>query len=751
MEPTPEKTAFVPRQAVPDDMFQAGDVVGHYKVEKVLGKGGMGVVYLVQHTALKKRFALKALPVELAKQGTFVSRFNKEAVMLGKLKHPHVVNVTDFGEFQGKLYLVLDYVDGGSLEEWFEKSRKPNGGAPPEEVYRIMLQILQGLAHAHKAGVIHRDIKPANIMLEKSGEAKISDFGLGRMAAEEEYRRTGGSATPFKGDSVTTTGTIVGTIDFMSPEARYGQPSDERSDVYALGVMTYYLLTGKKPHGLAQPASRLVPRLDPRWDKFIGNCLAEDKTQRYQSAGAALQALEVMHPSTQSRKMMRWLVPVVAAGFIIVGAGVWRSRNAPAPVVRAAVPADPTRLEGRVEAEKPEARPAAVEAPVLRKFALTGLPAGALVNYREHRYAANTTGRVILSLSPGPQVVRVTAPGYQDWEGEIGAADNDKEGTVPLELVPPHTVRFTGLPAKAQVKIGEQTVTADGSGTALAELRPGRVALVAAAPRFLPLELTVDVLQATESVSLEMKREPPSPTVVMKLSKDVAIKFRWVPPGEFYVGSPPDQPGHQNNDLPRAKVEISKGFYMAETEMTQRQHKLITSRNPSLSRALGKEDVLPVEQVGWRDLTGPGGVLERVNEELHRLELPYKADLPTEMEWEYACRSGTDSAFNDGSELTSDRDDPALNALAYYARGSIHDAPSPVAKFKPNAWGLYDMHGNVTEWAYGARGTREAVVRGGNYKVGPIHCRSASRIELTPETRATDTMGYRLVLHPIEQ
>ena len=120
------------------------------------------------------------------------------------------------------------------------------------------------------------------------------------------------------------------------------------------------------------------------------------------------------------------------------------------------------------------------------------------------------------------------------------------------------------------------------------------------------------------------------------------------------------------------------------------------------------------------------------------------------MEWEYACRAGTDSGFNDGSNLTNERDDPALNKLAYYTRGGSRDAPSPVAKFKPNNWGFYDMLGNVAEWAYGVRGEREPVVRGGNWKVGPMHCRSASRIELTTDTRSNDTMGYRLVLRPLE-
>ena len=157
MDGQPEKTVFVPRSgSATKDLFQPGDVVGQYKIERVLGKGGMGVVYLAKHIALKKEFAVKVLPALLAQDQSFVARFKREGQMVGRLKHNHIVNVTDFGESDGKLYLVLEYVNGGSLEEWFEKHRKPGGGVTPVEAQGMLEQILQGLQHAHEAGLVHR-------------------------------------------------------------------------------------------------------------------------------------------------------------------------------------------------------------------------------------------------------------------------------------------------------------------------------------------------------------------------------------------------------------------------------------------------------------------------------------------------------------------------------------------------------------------------------------------------------------------
>lgn len=736
-------------------LFNAGDVVGQYKIEKVLGQGGMGVVYLAQHTALKKRFAIKVLPAQLAQEKSFVARFKREAEMVARLKDSHIVNVTDFGESQSKLYLVLEYVDGGSLEDWFKAHCTKDGGVPAADVARITGQILQGLAHAHKAGIIHRDLKPANVLMEKTGEAKISDFGLARVAAEEEYKKAGGTYAPFGGgDSVTTTGAIVGTIDFMSPEARNMKPSDARSDIYAVGIMTYYLLTGKKPSGIAKLASQHMPGLDPRWDKFIATCLADDPAQRYQTAGEAFAALQQL--LVKPVRKLNPLIPVAAVLVLgAVGFAAWKFLAAPPPVVVQPATTTTTTTPAAGAPVNPAQTPVMTapvtpDAPVARKLTLTGLPAGALVTYRGSTRSISANGQLILEGPAGPLAIKVRATGYVDWDGEVGVKPDVPEETVPMELVPPHPVRFTGLPAGARVTVNNQTVTADAGGNASFELRPARLTVTAMLARYQDFAQEVEIQQSTQSLGLAMAKIPPPPAVTVDLGGGALLKFKWIPPGSFSSGTRTGEPGQQRSDLPSATTEITAGFYMAETETTQRQHQSITGKNPSSSRALGDE-TRPVEQVSWRDLTGSGGVIERLNLVLKKQQPDFAADLPTELEWEYACRAGTESGYNDGHNYASDRDDPALNEIAHYLRGAGLQAPAPTGKLKANAWGLHDMHGNVAEWAYGIKGRRDAVLRGGHYKVGPVHCRSASRIELQPSTRPTDYMGYRLVLRPQEQ
>lgn len=244
--PSDDREVTPPEVASTADVLQAsdpglkpGDVIGdRYRVLDELGEGGMSVVYRVEHTLLLKKMALKLLRPELSSMPSVVERFQLEARSVCQLDDPNIVRVTDFGrQPSGSLYLVMDYLEGESLAARLRRE----GQLDVRETVDVVAQILSGLAHAHRAGVVHRDLKPENIMLVPKYEriqVKILDFGIAKLA----HRDDEGSAKP-----ITQAGTVFGTPRYMSPEQASAEPVDMRADLYAVGVILYECLCGEPP------------------------------------------------------------------------------------------------------------------------------------------------------------------------------------------------------------------------------------------------------------------------------------------------------------------------------------------------------------------------------------------------------------------------------------------------------------------------------------------------------------------------
>jgi serine/threonine protein kinase len=277
-----------------------GDVLGQYRVLRLLGKGGMGEVHLVEHSILTTRHALKLLPEERSASEAFLQRFHDEARVMAKLRHPGIVHVTHADAAKDRHYLIMDFVGADGGEEPFDLEEAlagaPDNRLPASVVARLGAQICAAVEAAHKAGVIHRDLKPANVLLTsrdlEKAEARVTDFGLARLLGEEwvqslvnvSMQRSmsmGGMPTMAKRRSErSSTGAILGTYEYMSPEQREGGEVDERSDIFALGVMLYRMVTGKRLVGRAKAASRIVEDLDGDWDELIDACLEEDPEER---------------------------------------------------------------------------------------------------------------------------------------------------------------------------------------------------------------------------------------------------------------------------------------------------------------------------------------------------------------------------------------------------------------------------------------------------------------------------------------
>ncbi len=205
-----------------------GQKIQNYNVEELLGEGGMGTVYRATDTLLQRSVAVKILHPHLVRDTTFFERFRNEAILSAKLNHSNVAVLYNFLRDRNDNFMVMEYVDGMNLE----KLLKQNGGLPLESVLKIMIQALDGLHHAHEKGILHRDIKPANLMLTREAIVKLMDFGIARMIGSQRLTRAD---------------RIVGTLEYMAPELLDGSEASVQSDLYAIGVLMYELLSGKMP------------------------------------------------------------------------------------------------------------------------------------------------------------------------------------------------------------------------------------------------------------------------------------------------------------------------------------------------------------------------------------------------------------------------------------------------------------------------------------------------------------------------
>jgi len=206
-----------------------GSKVGHYTILEKLGSGGMGEVWLAEDTRLERKVALKFLPHFAAQDETEKARFIQEAKAAAKLSHANIAQVYEIGEENGRLYIVMEYVPGGSLRDVLDEAKGKS--LPLEKVLTWVQQTAEGLAEAHSHGIIHRDIKPDNLMLTEKGQVKITDFGLARLETATR---------------LTASGTTLGTVNYMSPEVVTGKEVDHRSDLFSLGATFFELLTGQQ-------------------------------------------------------------------------------------------------------------------------------------------------------------------------------------------------------------------------------------------------------------------------------------------------------------------------------------------------------------------------------------------------------------------------------------------------------------------------------------------------------------------------
>ena len=241
--------------------------IGDYVVTGKIGAGGVAEIYRARQESLDRDVAIKVLNSRLSSDSDIVRRFERESIVIARLNHPNIVHVIDRGCAGGRYYFVMEYVDGTSLREVIDADR-----IPLETKLEMIVVVCKALDYAHKNGIIHRDIKPTNILIDRQGNAMVADFGIAQILGAPDME-------------MTSCDVIMGTLSYMSPEQKVSSTNvDQTTDIYAIGVILYEILVGKKPLGHFKLPSELVPNLHKGFDTMILKCLAQEPMDRYQQA-----------------------------------------------------------------------------------------------------------------------------------------------------------------------------------------------------------------------------------------------------------------------------------------------------------------------------------------------------------------------------------------------------------------------------------------------------------------------------------
>jgi serine/threonine protein kinase/Tfp pilus assembly protein PilF len=280
------------KQTPTEELTRGTTFASRYEIIEELGKGGMGRVYKVHDTEIKEKVALKLLKPEIAADERIIERFRNELKIARKVSHKRVCRMYDIGKEEEKYFITMEYVEGKDLKSLIREK----GKISKNEVLKLAKQICEGLAEAHELGIVHRDLKPQNIMIDKDGNAKIMDFGIARSV---------------EAPGVTQTGIMIGTPDYISPEQAEGAETDHRSDIYALGVILYEMVTGSVPFKgdtalsvalkhkaqLPKEPRKLNPEISEQLSRLILVCMEKDRERRYQTAEELLADLKNIEDS----------------------------------------------------------------------------------------------------------------------------------------------------------------------------------------------------------------------------------------------------------------------------------------------------------------------------------------------------------------------------------------------------------------------------------------------------------------------
>ncbi len=772
-DPTEHDFGATVRAYAPDQI-----VFSRFKLVRMLGRGGMGVVWLAYDRRLEREVALKFLPETVAHDPRSVDDLKRETRRSLDLTHPHIVRIYDFFEDQSASAISMEYVEGGTLAKLAVE--QPLRCFEPRQILPWIRQMVDALDYAHtKAKIVHRDLKPANLMIANNGDLKVTDFGI--------------SATVT--DSLTRVSRLMSsgaTPAYSSPQQVMGERASPADDIYSLGATIYDLVTGKPPFHTGnlliqvqtKPAPSLTERRDdlgvvgvpipPSWETTIAACLAKDPAQRPANVRAVLAGLEggdlrlddgltTLQRRTPPKRpgwlaRIPWLRPKPPSAGPIVPL---RRDNAFGFQVAWGMLRGARSLKGFGRCYRalvaglagPAPRVAAILLPLLLVVVplLVFLPSapkapqvatdpegdpGIVFNTANF---AEPSAPAAVDPATQPPVIPANAP-----PPPPPPAEPARPRTSPATAAGTGTVEILSEPAGALVLAEGREL--GRTPLALPGLRPGAAQFLLRLAGHEEAALSARVVAGETTRIAASLRAIPAPPPPLQV-RDLGITLLWLQPGEVVLGSPESESGPGSDEQPQTTVRLTRGFWIGETEITQRQWWLLMETNPS--RNLEGGERAPVERVSWEQADAFCRRLDERERGAGRVPEGYAYQLPTEAQWEYACRAGTTG--------------PYAGDLARIAvTGGRDSASKPVGSLDPNPWGLYDMHGNVAEWTrswYGSypggtlddyAGPAEGAVRvfrGGAFDSPLRGLRSAYR-EWVTASEPAGNRGFRIVLAP---
>jgi serine/threonine protein kinase/formylglycine-generating enzyme required for sulfatase activity len=615
---------------VPMPGIEEGMQIGDFIVEKKLGAGAMGEVWLAHQVSMDRKIALKILSPTLSKNHDFISRFSQEVKTAGKLHHQNIVTAYIAGVEDDIHYLAIEYIEGEELEEKFKRKVK----LEEKEALGYIRGIAEALKYAwNKFSILHRDIKPSNIMIDSDGTPKLMDMGISKSLNEQS--------------GLTMTGTVVGTPYYMSPEQGVGDKNiDFHSDLYSLGATLYHLVTGTLPYDADTTMAIL--------SQHITSPFPDPRERDPELSQECVALLEIMMAKKPENRQETW---------------------------------DDLLRD--------------IDLVIDKKMPLTKRP---------------NTGQTMIGEANASE--RQTSPDAKT----MGDRSNKKwwiAGAVGVVVI-------------AGVLLGmfiKPPITASQLPPDLIEVKDAK---------FADLE---GLAPGSQEAQERQKQEVTPSTPLEVKTKNTGIHLRLIPPGTFMMGPK----GKQH------KVTLTKPFWMGKYEVTQEQYEKVMGNNPSKFKDSGK--TAPVENISW--LEADEFCKRLMEKESKGMPKGYCFRLPTEAEWEYSCRAGTDTLFSFGSSESK------LGDYGWYASNSGEET-HPVGQKKPNAWGLYDIHGNVWEWCndvYGAYSNQTMtnptgplsglyrIHRGGCWRDKTKGCHSYYRV-YGHQSGGNYGVGFRIVIAP---